>query len=616
MSTSPALGVDLTARGLMPHPIAAATGWARAATWVRPVSWLIAVAAGGVHALGAVIRQSMNPDGVAYLDIGDAYIRGDWGAAVNSYWSPLYSWILGLTMHVAQPQMRWEFPTVHLVNFVIYIIALICFERFWLELGRWRQTKLTEDDVSLPEWLWLALGYSLFVYAALNLIRVWSVTPDMLVAAVVYLAAAQVVRIRMGRATWRTFAWLGTVLGVGYLAKTALFPLAFVVLAVTLLSMPEARRRARHGLIALGFLLAVAGPYVATLSAVKGRLTFGDTGRLMYAWHVNGVPHPHWQGEIAGSGTPIHGSRRVFESPAIYAFAGPSGGTYPIAHDPTYWYEGVTPHFEWTGQIRVLAISAQQYFDLFVRQQGGILVGILALCCLRTRRGATSKRRFLHEFSLAIVALLALGMYALVHVQGRYVGAFVVLLWGDLLAATHLPASEQSRRLVSWVGAAVLSLVLINIAAFTLERGGRVVGSGVGPVSGPASLPEPEWPGEVADELYRLGVRPGDGVAVIGYAFDSYWARLARVRIVAEMFDFEAQPFWSGTPAFRSEVLRAFESTGASAIVAERVPPAADPRGWHRVGASGCYIYVFAEARGSASEPDGPVAAPTRGSVA
>ena len=169
----------------MPHPIAAATGWARAATWVRPVSWLIAVAAGGVHALGAVIRQSMNPDGVAYLDIGDAYIRGDWGVAVNSYWSPLYSWILGLTMQVAQPQMRWEFPTVHLVNFVIYIIALICFERFWLELGRWRQTKLTEDDVSLPEWLWLALGYSLFVYAALNLIRVWSVTPDMLVAAVV-----------------------------------------------------------------------------------------------------------------------------------------------------------------------------------------------------------------------------------------------------------------------------------------------------------------------------------------------------------------------------------------------------------------------------------------------
>jgi hypothetical protein len=615
MNISPALGVDCPARAPMADSIAPAASWAVAATWVRPVGWLFAVVAGGVHALGAVIRHSMNPDGVVYLDIGDAYVRGDWGVAVNSYWSPLYSWILGLTMQLVQPQMRWEFPTVHVVNFVIFVLALICFERFWRELGRWRRATLAADDESLPEWMWLALGYSLFVYSALNLIRVWSVTPDMLVAAIVYLAAAQVVRIRMGGATWQTFVRLGAVLGIGYLAKTAMFPVAFVVLGVTFLSMSEERLRTKQLLIALLVFVMVAGPYVGALSAVKGRPTFGDTGTLNYAWHVNGVPNPHWQGEIIGSGRPIHGSKRVFELPPIYAFARPSGGTYPIAYDPTYWYEGVTPRFEWAGQIRVLAISVQQYFDLFVRQQGGILVGILALLCLRRR--SASKRQFLHEFSLAVVALLALGMYALVYVEGRYIGAFLLLLWGDLLAGVRLPASEQSRRLLSWVGAAVLSLVLINIAAFTLERGGRVmVGGGLaGPVSGTATLPRPEWPGEIAAELHRLGVRSGDGVAVIGYAYDSYWARLARVQIVAEMFDWEAQPFWSGTPAFRAEVLRAFASTGASAIVAERVPPAVDPRGWHRVGASGCYIYVFAEGRAFESEPDRPAAAPTRGSV-
>ena len=34
----------------------------------------------------------MISDGVSYLDIGDAYFRGDWKAAVNAYWSPVYSW--------------------------------------------------------------------------------------------------------------------------------------------------------------------------------------------------------------------------------------------------------------------------------------------------------------------------------------------------------------------------------------------------------------------------------------------------------------------------------------------------------------------------------------------
>jgi hypothetical protein len=31
----------------------------------------------------------MNPaDGISYLDIGDAYWRGDWHMAINAFWSP------------------------------------------------------------------------------------------------------------------------------------------------------------------------------------------------------------------------------------------------------------------------------------------------------------------------------------------------------------------------------------------------------------------------------------------------------------------------------------------------------------------------------------------------
>jgi hypothetical protein len=537
----------------------------------------------------------MNPDGIAYLDIGDAYVRADWNMAINPYWSPLYSWILGLAMYFLHPPIRWEFPTVHIINFFIYVCALICFEFFWFQLMRWHQARSSEEaSATLPEWAWLALGYSLFIYSALNLIKIWSATPDMLVAALVFLAAGLIVRIRAGAATWGSFGLLGAVLGVGYLAKTAMFPLAFIFLAASVFSVGDLRRASKLVPIALICFLLIAGPYVAVLSTVMGSLTYGDTGKLMYAWHVNNVPHPHWQGEVAGAGTPQHPSTKIFDSPPIYKFAGPIGGTYPVSYNPAYWYEGVKPHFELKGQIRVLLSSIEYYFELFFRQQGGMIVGVLILYFFTRGGRSVNLQNVLHESGLAMVALLALGMYALVHVQPRYIGPFVVLLWADLLAAVRLPASHEARRLLAFVGAIMSSFMFINIATFNVEGVRKLAGFGNGnQVTSSEKSASSRWAEEVAEELHRLEIRPGDKVAVIGYAFDSFWARLAHVQIVAEMFDSEADPFWSGSPSLQSEVFRAFAGTGARAIVAERVPGYVTPNGWHRVGNSNYYILVF-----------------------
>jgi hypothetical protein len=573
---------------------------------LRRFFWLVAIALGVLHTWAGASSQSMNPDGIAYLDIGDAYVRADWNMAINPYWSPLYSWILGLVLYFLHPSIRWEFPTVHMINFFIYVFALVSFEFFWLRVMRWHEDSSSgEASATLPKWAWLALGYSLFIYSALNLIKIWSATPDMLVAAIVFLAAGLIARIRTGAATWRTFALLGSVLGLGYLAKTAMFPLAFIFLAVSLFSVGDLHRAVRLAPIALVFFLLIAGPYVAVLSSVKGSLTYGDTGKLMYAWHVNSVPHPHWQGKVPGAGIPEHPSVKIFESPPIYAFAKPVGGTYPVSYNPAYWYEGVRPHFELKGQIRVLLSSIESYFELFFRQQGGLIVGVLILYFLMRKRRPIKVQNILQESGLAIVALLAFGMFALVHVQSRYIGAFVVLLWADLLAAVRLPASQESRRLLSYIGAIMVSFLLINIGAFNLERFQNLTGSGkVNQITSSEKAGPRTWAGDVAEELHRLGIESGDKVAVIGYAFDSFWARLARVQIVAEMFDWEADPFWSGAPSLQSEVLRTFAGTGARAIVAERVPSQVIPNGWYRVGNSRCYIYVLDENDRNSSDPN------------
>jgi hypothetical protein len=93
--------------------------------------------------------------------------------------------------------------------------------------------------------------------------------------------------------------------------------------------------------------------------------------------------------------------------------------------------------------------------------------------------------------------------------------------------------------------------------------------------------------------LWQLGIRPGDTVAVIGYGFESFWARLAKVKIVAEMFGWQASLLYHGTPDIKQGILETFESTGAIAIVAEHVPGDADMSGWHQVGNSNYYIYKF-----------------------
>jgi hypothetical protein len=219
---------------------------------------------------------------------------------------------------------------------------------------------------------------------------------------------------------------------------------------------------------------------------------------------------------------------------------------------------------------------------------------VLILYFLMRNRRPTNVEKILQASGLALLAIVALGMFALVHVQSRYIGAFVVLLWADVLAAVRLPASQDARRLLAFMGVMMSAFVFINIAAFNFE-GLRDL-AGFGKVNETTSSPRagrPSWPGAVAEELQRLGIRPGDKVAVIGYAFDSSWARLARVQIVAEMFDWQAEAFWLGASSLHSKVLLALTQTGAKAIVAERVPSSVSPTNWHRVGDSSCYIYIL-----------------------
>src|SRR5918996_1845668 len=135
----------------------------RSLTRLELACWLLAILLGFAH-VWADRHYLMNADAMSYIDIAEAYLRRDWHTAVNSYWSPLYSWLIAMGLAIARPSPYWKFAVVHLVNFGMYLFALGCFCFLLREMIRRQRSQRAElmrhGFVTLPDWALLALGYS------------------------------------------------------------------------------------------------------------------------------------------------------------------------------------------------------------------------------------------------------------------------------------------------------------------------------------------------------------------------------------------------------------------------------------------------------------------------
>jgi hypothetical protein len=323
----------------------------------------------------------------------------------------------------------------------------------------------------------------------------------------------------------------------------------------------------------------------------------GDVGRFTYLKHVNEMPFPHFQ-EAAKQlpGTPVNPPRQLFADPPVYEFATPVAGTYPMAFNPSYWTKGVQPQITLKGQLRAVLTSAMHYFDLFFRIQGGFLALVLLLWLLR-RKEVAPRARFGVETALLLWALAAFGMYSIVHVLPRYIGPFVLLFWAAFLVRLQFSADLAHRKL-AWVGAWLLiGFVWLNLGTLNLDGLRRVTGftplvEGGSQGGEGAAHHKPRHP-QIASELQRLGLRPGDQVGYIGYAFSQYWARLARLQIVAEIHWHDQDRFWNASSDTQAGAIAALATTDAVAVIAEPVEIAALPPGWQRLGDSGYLVYFL-----------------------
>jgi hypothetical protein len=529
------------------------------------------------------------PDGTSYLDMASAAIHESPAVLVqNAYWSPAYPAILAVMMAVVQPQVAAELPAVYILNWLIFVFATICFGLFLATFLRWLRYNSWPElfhDAALSKAI-LCFGFAFFLLSNMNR-TLWYITPDMLVQALVYLSATYALRLYLPGSSWRYSSALGLTLAVGYLAKAAMFPSALLLIAILFLKPPNDILGRRHAAIALACFSIVAAPLVLSLSFEKHRFTFGDSGKLNYAWFVAGIPdYAGWNGQPRETGTPLHTPHRISESPLILEFRNPVRGTLPIWYDASYWWDGLRVPLSIERQLAGLlrpftqVHSMQTVFLAFA-------VALLPFCLLSVRVRKVIRGGGIQNWILIVWPAATCLMYSLVLFNFRYVVAYVVLI---ILGATTLllqPLQEAYRARALLAAALVLALAgvvrfrPIVQEAFRPDNGGPLTRE-TGRDNGPSSA-------AAAQGLTRLGIRPGDEIGVVGRSFDCYYARVAGVRIVAQIWEDPEQI--AGLSADRvSQVLSQLKQTGVKALVSRSHPGFVNDSGWIAIPRTDIYI--------------------------
>lgn len=569
-----------------PPPASPAIREARYLSRISAASWLAVTVIGLLQVWAH--RNDLSPDGISYIELARASLAQGLPALTNAYWSPLYPFLIRATFRLLNPSIAHEFTSVHFLNFFIYLASFACFSLFRQELQLAHDVPKRQESFSQNSPRMLAiLATVFFLWAGQFWLSPAILNPDLCVAALVYLASAILFRIWRTGGNWGLWLSLGTLLGLAYLAKAAMFPLAFVFLFSAFFlarrANPSGRKRSSSHAIARTLLagaifLAIAAPWINAISHAKHRWTFGDSGKIAYAEYVNSATlSTHWQGTPPGTGIPLHPTRKILSDPPMYEFAQPIPGSYPPWYDPSYWYDGIHPHFAIRGQLWVLFRSLNLYFKMFSKT-GALYAVFLALLwgikrCGRWQPVSTGL------WLVMLPACAALAMYSLVLVEYRYVSPFALMLLVWTFSRIEI-ARDADRKFLSRVILVVMLAPIVAIAWPVLRDARNAI----------RNRPYEDW--QVAMGLRDFGVLPGAALGYIGSGGDAYWAHLAGDHIVAEIPGKDQSRFTSADSEKKYAILQKFVAVGAQAVVTKNASVVISmPGDWRRIRDTQYYIW-------------------------
>jgi hypothetical protein len=217
-------------------------------------------------------------------------------------------------------------------------------------------------------------------------------------------------------------------------------------------------------------------------------------------------------------------------------------------------------HVNLKSQARVFVTNLSTELQLLLRAQPGLLAGLLALALLTGAAWITQARRL---WPLFAVCAAGFALYLPVHVEERFTGGFVIILFLALLATMRLRPAD--RRSGETIAIAVFAVMILGTADLTVRHATKHFSiPGVGPNSAIEDV-------AAAEQISRMGAHPGEKIAIIGMGRGVYCARLAKLRIVAEVLAVEHgyEKFWELPDSARSQVY----DTSCQSTRAEREYP-------------------------------------------
>lgn len=528
-----------------------------------------------------ITRGVMDPDGVSYSDIAKAYLRGDWHTALNSYWSPLYSWLLAIAYLIFRPSMQWEYMVAHVINFLAFIAVLSAWIWSFREWERWQGPPADRLSVEVA-------SFAAITWAGLHLVGVGFTSADMIVLAITVAMAAVLVRIRRGAARTRDFVFLGFALAFGFFAKAAFQALIPVILIEAAILLRTAKDSRLYASAAISVLLPL--PFIIALSVSKGHFVTGDAGRVNYSSHVGGMSLEGWKDNGAWPGEKAkHPVSRLLDSPRVTGFESHPVGTFPLHFDPSWWWEGYPSTFHWARQLMVIRSNVGYCITRFVICPA--LVFVLACAIFG---GAIKMVRVLRaSWFIWTPAIIMLGIYCLVYTLHRYLaGPFAILIFS-------LIAASWAVRLPRWAAGLAVVLVLLGCVHQKFEF-----------IQGPKSLIKAIAgsvdPRETADitlatNMLKAGAGKGERVALIGSSLGASWLSLLGDTVIAtvpstlryddrtlgrnqvESFE-KGDEFWLSNAEAKRRVFDAFRGVHAKWVFALNVPRWGDVSGWKIAG--------------------------------
>lgn len=452
---------------------------------------------------------------------------------VNAYWFPLYPALLTIARAVFGNRPQYEFMAVRLLDAVIGLLFVLASVALAASIRRLMLARgIAADKLLPPRVLYVWVATFAYFFCSLDMD---SITPDALVSSLMFLTIAALL--------WATakdrllaYAAVGLFAGLAFWAKSFAFPFfSLLLLFAVAVNLRKFRVLQRLALSLFIFAL-VAGPYIWQISAAKGHITFGDSGRLNMAWDVNGADrfNPVADLTVYQHGTAKanfkHTGELLSKSPEIAYYAGDRVfGTTPQWDDPSYWSDGLSSRFVLRQTVATLKKSlAALGATAMMRFQAFLLAA--ALCCWGFRIRKTSLADPI-LFMTCVLALACIGSYALVTLQGRYV-AFSFVLIGVLFAAcalaVHPSADHRSLHLAVLL---IAALVLVSGFQTSIREWKTAKQEGAQPLHGVYSLPVVSAGADLATLYPR-----GSEVACMGDAAcwgDPLWARYAGLKMTA-----------------------------------------------------------------------------------